>query len=83
MPAKRVNVSLDEQSALRLSALAESAHVNEGTLARSLLSRALEDADPDARTVVGLLDGIDGAHERAKLGREQARRGETVALDEL
>jgi len=66
-----------------IAACARDVDVNEGTLARSLLSRALEDADPDARTVVGLLDGIDGAHERAKLGREQARRGETVALDEL
>jgi hypothetical protein len=32
---------------------------------------------------VELLDGIPGALERARLGLEQARAGETVALDEL
>ena len=34
-------------------------HVNEGTLARSLLSSAIDDADSDADTVVAVFDGID------------------------
>jgi hypothetical protein len=52
-------------------------------LARSLLWAAIDDADVDARHVVALLDGIEGAFERAQLGLEQARSGRTQALDEL
>jgi hypothetical protein len=33
--------------------------------------------------VVELLDGIDGAYERAELGRHQADARHTVALDDL
>jgi hypothetical protein len=58
-------------------------HVQPGTVARSLLSTALDEADPDARNVAQLLDGIPGAHERAQRGLEQARTGETVSLDQL
>lgn len=54
-----------------------------GTLARSLLSSAIDDADPDPVNVVTLLDGIGGAYERAQLGLQQAAAGETVALDDL
>jgi hypothetical protein len=32
---------------------------------------------------VQLLDGIDGAYDRASLGRRQAADGETIPLDEL
>jgi hypothetical protein len=79
----RLNVTLDPQHAAKLARLAERAHVHEGTLARSLLSSALDDADPDADNVVELLDSISGAFERAQLGLEQARAGETIPLDEL
>ena len=58
-------------------------HVKEGTLARSLLSTAIEEADPDARNMTALLDGIPGAYEHALLGIEQAREGKTISLDEL
>jgi hypothetical protein len=57
--------------------------VQEGTLARSLLSTAIDQADPDATTIVEILDGIDGAWEDAELGLKQAREGKTVALDDL
>ena len=50
---------------------------------RSPLSSALDEADPDARNVVELLDGIPGAFEGAQLGLEQARSSETVGLDAL
>lgn len=83
MASRRLNITLDEEHASKLSRLAARVHVNEGTLARSLLSTAIDDADPDPDTVVAVLDGIDGARERAKLGREEARAGETVALDDL
>jgi hypothetical protein len=81
--AHRLNVTLDPEHAARLARLAERTHVQEGTLARSLLSMAIEEVDPDARNVAALLDGIPGAHERARLGLERARVGETISLDEL
>jgi hypothetical protein len=79
----RLNVTLDGEYAAKLARLAERTHTQEGTLARSLLSRALDEADPDARNVADLLDGIDGAYERAQLGLEQGRAGQTVPLDAL
>jgi hypothetical protein len=80
---ERLNVTLDDVPAAKLARLAERMHVAPGTVARSLLSSALDAADPDARNVVELLDGIPGAYERAQLGVEQARAGRTVALDDL
>jgi enoyl reductase-like protein len=80
---RRLNVTLDDERAAKLARLAERMHVQEGTLARSLLATALDEADPDPRTIATLLDAIPGAYERAQLGAEQARRGNTVALDDL
>lgn len=79
----RLNVTLDAEHAARLTRLAERTHVQEGTLARSLLSSAIENADPNARDVTSVLDGIPGAYERAQLSLERARRGETISLDDL
>jgi hypothetical protein len=84
MPAPtRLNVTLDSEYAAKLSRLAERIHVQEGTLARSLLSSALDEADPDPRTITALLDGTPGAYEDAMLGLKQVEAGETIALDEL
>jgi hypothetical protein len=79
----RLNVTLGPEHAARLRRLAERTHVQEGTLARSLLSMAIEDADPDPRDAASLLDGIPGAYERAQLGLTQAREGRTISLNEL
>lgn len=79
----RLNVTLDGEHAAKLARLAERTHTQEGTIARSLLSNALDEADPDSRNVVELLEGIPGAFERAQLGLEQARSGQTLPLDEL
>jgi hypothetical protein len=81
--AHRLNVTLDSEHAARLTRLAERTHVQEGTLARSLLSMALEEADPDVRNVADLLDGIPGAYEQAQLGLKQAGEGQTIPLAEL
>jgi hypothetical protein len=81
--ASRLNVTLDEERATKLARLAEGAHMQEGTLARSLLSRAIDEADVDALTVVEVLDGISGAFDRAQRGLNEARSGNTVALEEL
>ncbi len=80
---ERLNITLDDEDAVRLSRLAERMHVQPGTVARSLLAQALEEADPDPRNIVELLDGIPGAFERAQLGRRQAQARQTVSLDEL
>lgn len=80
---QRVNVTLDEQRAAKLSRLAARVHVAEGTLARSLLSSAIDDADPDPDNVIALLDAIPGAFDRAQLGLRQAADGDTIPLADL
>ncbi len=81
--AKRINVTLDDDHASKLARLAQRTHVQEGTLARSLLSTALDDADPDAARITEILDAIPGAWERTQEGLAQAARGEGTPLDEL
>jgi hypothetical protein len=83
MATQRINVTLDPEHASKLAQLAARVHVNEGTLARSLLSAAIDDADPDATSIVTVLDGIDAAWDRAQLGTRQADSGATISLDEL
>jgi len=80
---ERLNITLDDEQAEKLARLADRMHIQPGTIARSLLATALDEADPDAKNVAALLDGIPGALDRARLGREQARAGETVPLDDL
>lgn len=81
--AKRINVTLDDEHAGKLARLAERTHVPEGTLARSLLSTALDDADPNAARITEILDAIPGAWERTQDGLDQAARGEGTPLDQL
>lgn len=80
---ERLNITLDDEQADKLARLADRMHIQPGTIARSLLSSALDEADPDARNVGELLDGIPDALVRAQLGRGQARAGETISLDVL
>ena len=79
----RLNVTLDDEYAAKLARLALRAHVQEGTLARSLLSRAIDDADIDAPDVVQMLDGIPGAHARLQRSLRDAKAGRTVPLEAL
>jgi predicted transcriptional regulator len=81
--SNRVNVLLDDEHAARLHRLAERTYVNPGTRARSLLSTALDQADPDAATITEVLDAIPGAWERAQEGLAAARAGRTLRPDEL
>jgi hypothetical protein len=80
---RRINVTLEPDYAQKLASLAERTHVQEGTLARSLLSSALDEADTDASRITEILDGIPGVWERVQKSIEQARRGETVSLSGL
>lgn len=79
----RFNVQLDDRHAMKLRVLAERTHVNPGTLARSLLSTALDEADPESATIVALLDSVPGAFERANQGLQEIRSGKGIPLDEL
>jgi hypothetical protein len=63
--------------------LAARVHVAEGTLARSLLASAIDEADPDPANLVALLDRIPGAFERAQAGLRQADEGITIPLVDL
>jgi predicted transcriptional regulator len=81
--ARRITVSLDPAHAEKLSQLADRMRVQEGALATSLLTTALDDADPDPARIVELLDGIPGAYERTREGIAQACRGEGIARDDL
>jgi predicted transcriptional regulator len=83
LAVERLNITLDDEQAEKLGRLADRLRVQPGTVARSLLSTAIDEADPDARNVVELLDVTPGAYERAQLGLRQATSGETVSLDEL
>ena len=81
--SNRLNVLLDDEHAAKLYSLADRTYVNAGTLARSLLSTALDQADPDASTVTALLEVIPGAYERAQQGLLEARAGRVVRLEDL
>lgn len=80
---ERLNITLDDEQAEKLARLADRMHIQPGTIARSLLSTAIDESDPDARNVTALLDGISGALTRAELGRAQALAGDTITLDQL
>ena len=81
--ANRFNVILDDEHAAKLHALADRTYVNPGTIARSLLSTALDQAAPDPDSVTALLDAIPGAYESALDGRTALWSGRTTPLEEL
>ena len=81
--SNRLNVLLDDEHAAKLFDLADRTYVNAGTLARSLLSTALDQADPEASTVTALLEAIPGAYERAQQGLLDAQAGRVVRLEDL
>jgi hypothetical protein len=83
MVMERLNITVDDEQYERLARMAERMHLQPGTLARSLLLSALDDAALDAENVVRILDGIPDAYDRAALGRRQAQTGETVSLDDF
>lgn len=81
--SKRYNIQLDEEHSARLEALAARTHVQAGTLARSLLSTAIDEADPSPGAITDILNAIPGAFERHEQGRADARQDRTIPLEEL
>jgi hypothetical protein len=80
---QRVNIVLDEQRAVKLHRLAERTHTSPGTLARSLLSSAIDDADPDPRYITDILDRIPGAWEDVMASEEDVKAGRFKRLEDL
>ena len=78
----RLDVTLPSEYGEKLSRLAGRTHVAEGALARLLLDRAIDDADPDARDIVALLDRVPGAWDRVEAGIADVRAGHVISLDE-
>lgn len=78
----RLEVQLGPEHAAKLRLLAARTHVNPETLAGSLLAMAL-DHEPDAASIVAILDSTPGAFERAQEGLGQVRERRGITLDEL
>ena len=83
MTNRRLNVSLDEEHAEKLARLADRARVADGTLARSLLSAAIDDADPDSRSITEILEGIPGLPERLTTAEAEVEADDVIELEEL
>jgi len=81
--AQRINITLDEAYAAKLSALAEASHLERGTLARSILCSALDTADASSATITDVLDAIPGALDRARQGMREIEAGAGIPLSEL
>jgi hypothetical protein len=78
-----IRVSLDPVRAAKLSQLAQRAESDETELASSLLATAIDEVDASPNEIALLLDGIESAHERARLGLQQARSQNTIGVEEL
>ncbi len=83
MATRRLNVSLDEQRASKLARLADRVHVADGTLARSMLSAAIDEADPDAGSITDILEGIPGLADRLERAEAEVAAGAVVELRDL
>lgn len=80
---KRINITLDSEQWIKLSRMAERSHLQEGTLARSLLSVAIDAANPEESHVHLLLSSIPGALARAQAGSAEARTGKGVPIEDI
>lgn len=80
---KRINVVLDDEHAARLSRMAARMYVQPGTIARSLLSTAIDQVDTEAATITAILDAIPGAWERTQEGLADVKANRVVPLDQL
>lgn len=77
-----LSIELDDEHAAKLQRLADQMQIEPGTVARTLLSVAIDQVDPHASNVSEMLDGLHGAYERGELGRRHASADDTIPLDE-
>ena len=80
---KRINVVLDEEHSAKLQDLARRMYVQPGTVARSLLSTAIDRVDSEAATITAVLDAIPGAWERTREGLADAKAGRVVPFGQI
>lgn len=78
-----VNVALDSEHRDKLARIAERAQASQDSLASTLLSTALDNADLDSEAMTEILEGIPGAFERVQEAEAQFERGEFIELEEL
>ena len=91
--ASRLNLTLDDERSDKLSRMADRVHLPAGTLAKSMLSEAIDRADavisendvanagPAAMTAILL--GAPGFQERFESGMTDAKAGRTTPLEDL
>lgn len=91
----RVNITLDHERTQKLNAIAERAHMKAGTVARSLLSEAIDQAidaggvteddiaSATSERMTAILAGIPGFDARLARARVQAERGDGIPLEDL
>jgi predicted transcriptional regulator len=75
-------VRLSPEHGEKLGRIARRINVAEGTLAGSLLSHAIDQADLDQERIVDLLDRIPGSRHRIEAGIADALAGRTVPFDQ-
>ena len=63
--------------------MAREQYVQPGTIARSLLSTAIDQVDTEAATITAILDAIPGAWERTQEGLADVKANRVVPLDQL
>lgn len=80
---RRINITLSAEHAEKLAMLANQSNLQEGTLARALLSTAIDEAPAGSATVSNLLLRIPGAMDRIRAGIDAADRGDVIPIDEL
>ena len=79
----RFNVVLDEEHAQKLLLMAERAYMQPGALARSLLSGAIDAADPDPRLMTDILDAIPGFWQGVAVAEAEHAAGLGMTLEEF
>jgi len=80
---KRINVVLDDSHAAKLNEMAARMYVQPGTIARSLLSNAIDQVDTEATTITAILDAIPGAWDRTQEGLADVKAGRVAPLDQI
>jgi hypothetical protein len=79
----RFNVVLDEEHAEKLLVMAERAYMQPGALARSLLSGAIDAADPDPQLMTDILNSIPGFWEGVAEAEAEAEAGLGMTIEEF
>ena len=79
----RLNLQLDAEHIIKLDRIAERLYLQPGTAGRSLLYTILDQIEPDALTITGLLDAIPGSYERAQAGLADVAAGRFIDLEDL